>query len=432
MSCVVVVNDCAAVPVTGGPVAVRTRKTSYGERNFQLNFGHVAEGLPRQFTDREMDWLETIAHLFAVDLACQRGEGDVAWARDIEAYLPVRDPEYWNGITTAIEGIFSDFTFDRLRLHFVQEADPIAPPRQRTQAFHDHDCVALLSGGVDSYVGAARLLAEGRIPLAVSHTAAGAISHAQSEVEHVLVRQSPTFERAGLTARKLGATFPAPEPSQRSRSFLFLAAALAAAAVLEVDEVFINENGVMAIHVPMTPARLGSLSTHTASPLVMSRVASLASEVLGRDLAISNNLLTLTKPEVVEVGASLGLADSLSVTVSCWAIGRTSEHCGVCAPCMMRRISFLLAGVDDAVYTTDIFSDPAALERDSAADNLVHLVRLIQEIEAGSDLELQLSYPELLNGGSALSVDDTLDLYRRWAGQAASILFQHPIPNSVR
>jgi hypothetical protein len=418
----VVVNDCAAVAVVGGPISVRTRTTQHGERNFLLNFGHATAGLPRQLSDRELDWLEVAGYLLAVDMACARGDGDLAWSRDITAHLPVRDPVFWQTHATTLQEIFGDFTSDRLQLRFETDPQPNPAPRQRRRPFPDHDCIALVSGGVDSFVGAVGLVADGRRPLAVSHTANGATTRSQARVEEVITARFSDFERVGLSAAKYGAGFPEPEKSQRSRSFLFLAAGAMLACVSESHEVFINENGPMAIHVPMTAARIGSLSTHTAAPAVLERVEALAQLVLECPITISNSLLKLTKPEVVELGLRLDLADSLIDTVSCWSIGRTSRHCGVCAPCMIRRISFEWNDATDGEYERDVFSDPVVLESDFASDNLTHLIRVLDDLANGTDIGLQLDYPELLNGGASLSLADSLGLHRRWADQALSVI----------
>ena len=428
----VVVNDCTAVTTTGGPISIRSRDTSFGRRNFMLNLGHVAAGLPRLLNEREMDLAETAGHIFAIDLACGRGRGDINWARAIEAHLPVRDPAYWNGISQRLEAIFSDFTRDRLRLRFYADSRPGPPPRQRKLPFPTHDCVALISGGVDSFVGGLSLLDEGRRPLGLSHTAAGAISHAQASVARVLASRFPEFERVGLTAQKYGATCPQPEPSQRSRSLLFLAVASIAATVAETPDVFINENGIMAIHVPMTAARLGSLSTHTASPTVLERLQTLLCDTLETPLKIHNNLLQSTKPEVVDIGRSLGDEADIKNTVSCWSIGRTSRHCGTCAPCLMRRISFEAHGVPDVEYDVDAFGDREVLDNESACDNLLHLVRSVRDLGTLSDLDLQLNYPELLNGGSRLSLAETINLHRRWSDEASSVLARHTVPVALQ
>lgn len=428
----VVVNDCAAVAAVGGPTSIRTRDTVHGPKNFVLNLGYVTAGLPRQLNDREMDLAEIAGSLFAIDNACARGHGDVEWGRAIEAHIPVRDPDYWTHLAPRLEAVFADFTQDRLDLTFHPDPQPNSAPRQRSSPFRPFDCVALISGGVDSYAGSLVLLEDGRRPLGVSHTAAGAITHAQARVAEVLTSKLPDFERVGLTAQKSGPTFPQPEPSQRSRSFLFLAIASIAAAVGEVDDVFINENGVMAVHIPLTAARAGSLSTHTASPAVLERLQGVLSDAVGSPVHINNNLLRHTKPEVVALCRAMNQSDDLVNTVSCWSIGRTGRHCGSCAPCLMRRISFELHGVPDVTYELDAFEDPETLQIEFACDNLTHLVRVIQDLSTQSDLDLQLSYPELLGGGRELSLVDTIDLHRRWAREASAVLGRYSVPASIQ
>ena len=428
----VVVNDCAAVATVGGPISIRSRNTPHGQRNFLFNLRHVTAGLPRQLNEREMDLAETAGHIFAIDIACARGKGDVRWARSIEAHLPVRDPDFWNAKALQIEAIFSDFTQDRLRLQFHADNQAAEPPRLRRKPFPAVDCVALISGGVDSFIGGVSLVRSGRHPLGLSHTAAGLVTSAQAHVSQVLSSSLPGFERVGFTAQKYGRTFPTPEPSQRSRSFLFLAVASVAAAAIGTEELFINENGIMAIHLPMTVARLGSLSTHTASPSVLERLQVLLGDIHETKIEIRNNLLNYTKPEVVELGRSLGEETNLESTVSCWSIGRTSRHCGTCTPCLMRRIRFELHAVDDIVYEVDAFEDGVVLENEMACDNMTHLVRAVSDLDVMSDLELQLSYPELLNGGTRLKLPDTIGLHRRWANQASNVLFNYPVPVMLR
>ena len=115
----VVINDCAAPPVPG-ILNLRSQDTNYGERNFTMRFDALAAGLPRQFEPTELDWLESLGHLFAVDLACERGRGDTDWSRSIDLWLPVREPEFWQQQRSAIEGVWVDLTGDALRLHFEQ------------------------------------------------------------------------------------------------------------------------------------------------------------------------------------------------------------------------------------------------------------------------------------------------------------------------
>lgn len=428
----VVVNDCAA-PGVRGLIDVRSRDTEYGQRNFSLRFDELTEGLPTQLDARAMDWLETLGHLFAIDMACERGAGDIEWTRSIRAWLPVRNPNFWEQQRPAIEGIWTDLTGDELQLSFEHDDAPDDPPRQSRMPFPDHDCVALLSGGQDSFVGALDLLDAGRRPLLVSHSASGAVNAAQNAVEAILVRKDADLKRVKLGAGKArDRDFPGLEPSQRSRTFLFVGAAAVVAARGGSNEVMLNENGVMALHLPLTAARIGSLSTHTASPPILERMATLATAVLREPIVVTNGLVGLTKPEVVERAVALGHAADMDQTVSCWQIGRTSRHCGICAPCLLRRISCELHGVADVDYDADVFDDPSAIDDPRGRDNLTHLISLVEDLSELSDLELELEYPELLSAEPALTLAEALDLHRRWADEAATVLFARPVPSSLR
>jgi 7-cyano-7-deazaguanine synthase in queuosine biosynthesis len=428
----VVVNDCATPPVPA-ILAIRSRNTDHGDRNFNLNFDELVEGLPDRLSDLHMDWMEILGFLFAADLVCERGAGDVQWARDIELWIPVRDPEFWEPRRPLIERIWGDLTNDGLRMHFEQEDDPAPPPRQSREPHPPHDCVALLSGGQDSYVGALELVAQGRRPLLVSHSASGAVNAAQNAVESNLREADSSVIRLKLSAGKArGAEAAGEEPSQRSRTFLFVGAAALVAALGGSKEVFLNENGIMALHVPMTAARIGSLSTHTASPPILDRMASLANDVFENPVTVENLLVRLTKPDVVGRAVDLGFADHMIDTVSCWQIGRTSRHCGICSPCIMRRISNEFNDVADIAYDVDIFDDPAALDDPKARDNLTHFVSLVEDLRELLDVELEYEYPELLGAAPAMTLSEAIALHRRWAEQAARVLYSHPVPAGLR
>lgn len=428
----VVVNDCAT-PAVPAIRYVRTVGTDFGATNFSLRFDGLVTGLPRLLIERELDWLEILGHLFAIDMACERGLGDVDWNRTIRAWLPVRDPAYWNGRRAEIAGIWTDLTDDDLELTFETASKLNPVPRMATEPFPAHDGVALLSGGQDSFVGALDLISTGRKPLLLSHTASGATNTAQAKVEEHLRALHPDLHRMKLSAHKRNdADFPGTESSQRSRTFLFVGAACVVAAAGGSNQVWLNENGIMALHVPMTAARIGSLSTHTASPPIVERILALASEVLGVELRVDNHLVGKTKPEVVELAVNLGAGDQLQDTVSCWGIGRSRTHCGICAPCLLRRISCETHGVADVDYKADVFDDPAAINDPRARDNLTHLMAFVEDVLELNDVELEYEYPDLMSGEPALSLAEGIALHRRWADQASAVLFAHPVPSSLR
>ena len=65
------------------------------------------------------------------------------------------------------------------------------------------------------------------------------------------------------------------------------------------DVVVIAENGQMAIHLPLTTARIGGFSTHTAHPEFVRMMGKLLSTLLDYPIRIENPFLYMTKAEVV-------------------------------------------------------------------------------------------------------------------------------------
>lgn len=424
----VIVNECAAV-AHSNPRAVNFRPTPNGEPNFRLAPEKLVTGLPRELNARELDWLELLVSIFAADLACGRGRGDVDWGRDIELHVPLRDPDAWQAHVIGLQEVFADLTSDRLRLHLYPETEPLLPPRYGQQ-WDDYDSVALLSGGVDSFVGALTLLDAGRRPLLVSH-GSGAITTPQRAVYEALGHRFGSSPFARLTAHTVQDSFPDREDSQRARSMLFMGAAALLAAVCGLEDVYLNENGVLAVHVPLTEARIGSLSTKTAYPPIVERMANIASQTLGSPVRIRNELIGQTKPEVVERALALDAGGHLRRTASCWTWWQDRRHCGVCVPCLMRRIAFELHGVGDETPTADPFRDPDAVTRPFARDNLVHLCSVVEEIESLDDLRFELEHPEILDGGPQLTPAEARELYRRWGDQALQILTAHLVPRGL-
>ena len=199
---------------------------------------------------------------------------------------------------------------------------------------------------------------------------------------------------------------------------MFLGTAAVAAAAGGTDDVLINENGVMAVHAPMTAARVGSLSTRTASPSLLDAFSSLASSALGRPVRAHNLLQTDTKPEVVVRGVRLGVGHALANTISCWSIGRNRRHCGYCAPCLIRRISMESHGIVDAVYDVNPFHGERA-DDPTVHDNLVQLLMLAADLAgATNEFEIELDYPEVLNTGSAMTIAESLAMSPPLGGAA--------------
>jgi 7-cyano-7-deazaguanine synthase in queuosine biosynthesis len=257
----------------------------------------------------------------------------------------------------------------------------------------------LLSGGLDSLIGAIDLSSSGRKPIAVSNVVRG---DGANQV---------AFARAiggGLRHLPLNHNDTPPwrkEESQRARSLIFLAFGVLAATALRAyhdgAEVpfYVCENGFIAINPPLTGTRLGSLSTRTAHPEFLNRIREILGAA-GLRVRLTNPYEHMTKGEMMRGCANQALLKSLAAqSVSC---GRyrvfNYQHCGRCIPCHVRRAAFL--AWDPALDTTSYKFDPLGKRDGDHAyfDDVRSLAMAISEVRAsglGGWLGSAFSYPRM-------------------------------------
>lgn len=124
----------------------------------------------------------------------------------------------------------------------------------------------MLSGGLDSFIGAINLLVAQKQPIFVGNYNGGkGVSVYQGKVIDSLVSH---FDYARKHFFQFYASpSSANENTTRSRSFMFFAhAILLASGMGHQVNLCIPENGVISLNVPLTIHRAGSLSTRTTHP----------------------------------------------------------------------------------------------------------------------------------------------------------------------
>jgi hypothetical protein len=134
-----------------------------------------------------------------------------------------------------------------------------------------------------------------------------------------------------------------PEKTTRARSFLFLALAALAADGLSRPVIYIPENGLISLNVPLDPLRLGAWSTRTTHPFYLARWQELLDR-LSISATISNPYRFKTKGEMLSGCANPALLKQyVAETISCSSVtkarwkGLKLGHCGHCTPCLIRR-----------------------------------------------------------------------------------------------
>ena len=214
-----------------------------------------------------------------------------------------------------------------------------SPPKRVVQP--DEDCVSLLSGGLDSLVGAIDLVGgHGRRPYLVSQVAKG---------DKKRQARFASLIGSGLSHLQLNHDTKCPaqhERSQRARSIIFLAYGVLLATALrrysDGDEIplFVCENGFISVNPPLTIGRLGSLSTRTAHPVFLSQFQRLL-DMAELRVRLTNPYEFVTKGEMLSDCDDQPLLEALAHTsTSCGRFARYAyKHCGRCVPCLIRRAS---------------------------------------------------------------------------------------------
>lgn len=318
------------------------------------NVGYVASCL-RTYVERAgfrpdantWDFTTFALSVSAADKAISRTASPNGWTRQINLQLAVHDVSLWQTLKPQLEAMLKFLTGDYWFLEFFVDPKPLPYARKRKE--YNADCVALLSGGMDSLVGVINLVNEHHKPLLVSHVVRG-----NEDIQSCFAKQiSPQSgfchwnEAIKLPSTALG------ESSTRARSIVFFAFAALAATGLptffnQKKDIYVAENGFISLNVSLNPARVSSLSTKTTHPIYMKCLQSIWDQ-LGLNLRLNTPYKFYTKGEMLVNCKDQELMRNLiGHTVSCgkYAVHKLT-HCGRCVPCIVRRAAFMKANISD-------------------------------------------------------------------------------------
>lgn len=288
--------------------------------------------------DRAWDLLSIALSVIAADSAGRRDQSPDGWTREFELDIAVADPDFWTAQAPTLQSTLAFMTTDRWAVRFhsggLVEARPSMPERPT------EDCVVLLSGGLDSLVGAIDLVSLGRRPYAVSQLVRG-------DAE----KQEEFAKQLGLAHVQVNHNVSTPgveETSQRTRSLIFVALGVLVGTSLRahhdggVVPLHVSENGYIALNPPLTGGRLGSHSTRTAHPDTLGGLQAVL-DAAGLRVQLVNPYALKTKGEMLRECRNQELLQRLaSTSTSCGRYLRHGyRHCGRCVPCQVRRAAFI-------------------------------------------------------------------------------------------
>lgn len=166
---------CSSVDALPASLPSGALAFTFLESSSQPEVGRIAHGWLRELEKAgyvpsisAWDFVLFCFAVYAADVAVLRKGSADGWTRQIELEATLNDPTPWEANRHLVESMLRVSTGDFWTLQF-SPGGPIPPNGQRRLC--DRDCVALLSGGLDSLVGGIDAVAQGRRPIFVSQLA---------------------------------------------------------------------------------------------------------------------------------------------------------------------------------------------------------------------------------------------------------------------
>jgi hypothetical protein len=220
------------------------------------------------------------------------------------------------------------------------------------------------------------------------------------------------------------------ENTERSRSFLFFSlAAFAASGFGEMESlIYVPENGLISLNIPLDPLRLGSLSTRTTHPFYMRSYNALLSK-LGIRAKVTNPYVLKTKGEMVAGCKNQKfLGQYASITMSCaseaklrWR-GLSPGHCGYCLPCLIRRASTLKWKKEDKTpYALDL-TERALNSKKQEGDTIRSWQIAVDKLNGDLRRARILIHKSGPLGNDAKELEELAQMYLRGMNEVAELL----------
>ncbi|NQW11775.1 MAG: 7-cyano-7-deazaguanine synthase [Alphaproteobacteria bacterium] len=272
-----------------------------------------------------------------------------AWGRNMVLRLPVHDREHWNSpaVSDSLRDALSFLTGDRWHFEFIDRKSAEQAPRQGSLLMPDASSIVLpYSDGLDSRAVAG--LAELDRTRQVTRVRLGLSD---------LPRRRRRSDEKPFTQVPYSVRFSpkkAVETSGRSRGFRFTLLSGIAAYLSNAHDVFMTESGQGALGPTLVPVGQ-AYEDYRNHPLFTKKMSVFLDALFGHEVRYSFPRLWYTKGETVAAYvAAYGSDAELLETHSCWqdsrrvSVSGRKRQCGVCAACMLRRLSLYAAGSQEA------------------------------------------------------------------------------------
>lgn len=262
-------------------------------------------------------------------------------SRQIQLLYPVVDVKKWQSLESELNHAVSFISRDNFQYRFIEAINENQSTDGSDGGYRaqlpEAGSIALFSGGLDSLGGQFHLANEGHNPHFVSVDHGKNVGHLVREFDHL-------FD-GNLTSIGVDEEFSTYEDTQFTRSFMYFAFAAAVAVALDVDDIYVPENGILS---RFSSLKSGWTTTRTVHPLFIKSLNRIFDELfLDRKVEISNPFIDYTKGEVVNC---IPNKEDIFFTRTCphpRELSRKKDaaghpyNCGECIPCLIRIIGLV-------------------------------------------------------------------------------------------
>lgn len=281
----------------------------------------------------------------AVEYADRRwSRGSRKWARVFHLTIPVMEIAKWldSNVEQNLRDTLRHITGDEWQFSFVRYNGPATDkPRQRPLPFRQpKEFVIAYSEGLDSRCVSGLYSNNDDVAVRV---------RVSKYKQHCREDERP-FDRLPFDVK----VKPSREDSVRSRGFKFAAITAIAAHLSNVSRIIVPESGQGALGPVLLPL-LNIYPDYRNHPTFFRRMERFIHSLLGVDLHYEQPRLWYTKGQTIAEYLSRPevIVKHVIDTHSCWQqranvrIDGKKRQCGVCAACLLRRMSLHTAGVDE-------------------------------------------------------------------------------------
>ncbi|HKD62067.1 MAG TPA: 7-cyano-7-deazaguanine synthase [Terracidiphilus sp.] len=268
------------------------------------------------------------------------------WGREFEVLVPVHNPDRWNDgkVKKSLTDAVSFLTGDVWRFEFrKRKKDADAPQQSKLNLPSNVEAVLPFSNGLDSKAVA------GLMKHSMGDRLVRIRLGSRLRSKEVLAAGREPFTSVPYQVKP--GSRPFVESSARSRGFKFAVISGLAAYLSGAGQIILPESGQGAIGPALVPVGQ-AYEDFRGHPLFTARMEAFFATILNHRVQFAFPRLWSTKAETLKAYTNeCGGDDSWADTWSCWqqsrqvSVDHKKRQCGICAACMLRRLSAHAAGL---------------------------------------------------------------------------------------